>query len=64
MMRKENKMKRELKISHGLNITESDDMGVFLHFEKKDGSRCGISLNELNTAKEWAQELLDESDVT
>ena len=54
--------KREVNAGNGLRVTESDDMGIFLHFENKAGKQSGMKIDVNNFLYQWALELLDEAD--
>jgi len=54
-------MCKQIKISNGLRLTQSDDMGIFLHFSTSDGRASGINLSpdsEINHPYVWAVEQL------
>jgi len=53
---------KKLELGNGLKLTESDDMGVFLHFKTKDGNSSGMSLEQgpICVGLRWAQELLED----
>jgi len=56
-------MYKAICLSHGLRLTQSDDMGIFLHFATKDGQeKGGICLDrnpKIAPGKEWALEILE-----
>lgn len=57
---------KELKLGNGVRITESDDMGIFIHFESKTGNQTGQFLGNTDDTPghRWAVELLKyENDV-
>ena len=53
-------MAKEFIVGNGVRITESDDMGIFIHFESLSGNQTGQFLGNTNdTAGHlWASELL------
>jgi hypothetical protein len=53
-------MAKELTIGKGVRITESDDMGIFIHFESRSGNKTGQFLGNTNhtPGHRWAEELL------
>lgn len=52
---------KQVKLGNGVRITESKDMGIFLHFESLSGHSEGWSLGNTNKTfgHRWASELLD-----
>lgn len=54
-------MVKEKKIGHGLRITKSDDMGIFIHYESKTGHQSGMFLGNTDDTPghRWAAELLE-----
>lgn len=49
---------KTLKLGNGLKITESEDMGVVLHFKTREGTSGGIFLDPEFAGYGWAQEML------
>lgn len=51
---------KEIDLGNGLRLTESYDMGMFLHFESLSGHQCGVFLGntEDTMGHKWAAELL------
>lgn len=56
--------RKEIILGHGLRLTESYDMGMFLHFKSKSGNHTGMFLGntEDTIGHKWAAELLSEVD--
>lgn len=52
---------KTLELGHGLKLTESEDMGIFLHFKTNGGLSSGMSLDQgLRVGLRWAKELLQD----
>ena len=54
-------MYKQFNLGNGLRLTQSDDMGIFLHFKTQDGKESGLTLDRhdgLNPGKVWAEEIL------
>ena len=56
---------KEVKLSHGVKITESEDMGIFIHYKSISGNDTGMFLgNDEDTPGHlWARELLDRDGI-
>lgn len=54
-------MVKEVIIGNGVRITESDDMGIFIHYKSISGKVFGVSLGSTKDTPghTWAKELLD-----
>jgi len=53
-------MPKEFIVGHGVRITESEDMGIFIHFESLSGNHTGKSLESCEAGHKWASEIFDE----
>jgi hypothetical protein len=53
-------MAKEFIVGEGVRITESDDMGIFIHFESISGNQTGQFLGNTSDTPghKWASELL------
>ena len=51
---------KEIKLGHGLRLTESEDMGIFIHYESMSGHESGMFLGNTDETPghKWAAELL------
>ena len=47
---------KEIHLGNGLRLTESSDMGIFLHYKTKSGKSSGEKIS--NVGYDWAVELL------
>lgn len=54
--------RKEIDLGGGLRLTESEDMGIFLHFKTKEGNCTGQSLSIGTAGYRWAVELLEDVD--
>jgi hypothetical protein len=54
-------MGKEIKLGNGLRLTESEDMGMFMHYESKSGNHTGIFMGNTDDTPghKWAAELLE-----
>lgn len=57
-------MSKRIDIGKGVYITDSEDMGMFIHFESLAGHQSGVFLgnDESNPGFQWAKELFEESE--
>ena len=56
---KEIKIKtKDIKLGNGLRLTESNDMGIFIHYKSESGSDSGSAINSSDIGYLWATELL------
>ncbi|MEE8299475.1 MAG: hypothetical protein V3R67_08875 [Thermodesulfobacteriota bacterium] len=55
-------MSKERKLSHGLRLTESEDMGIFMHYESKSGNHSGMFMGNTDDmpGHRWAREILED----
>ena len=51
---------KEIKIGKGIRLTESDDMGIFIHYKSISGNETGMFLGNTDDTPghKWAEELL------
>ena len=52
------KSKKEIDLGSGLRLTESDDMGIFLHYKNISGKESGERIDKNSRGYDWAVELL------
>jgi hypothetical protein len=52
------KPKREIDLGSGLRLTESNDMGIFLHYKSISGKESGERIDKNSKAYAWVVELL------
>lgn len=54
---------KEIDLGNGLRLTESYDMGIFLHFESASGHQSGVFMGNTDDCPghKWATELLANS---
>ena len=56
-------MYKQIKLDNGLRLTQSNDMGIFLHFTTRNGEhKGGICLDgnpKMAPGKKWALEILE-----
>lgn len=50
---------KEINLGNGLRLTESDDMGIFLHYKSVSGQESGECINKNSRGYAWATELLN-----
>jgi len=52
---------KEFIVGNGVRITESEDMGIFIHFESLSGNQTGQFLGNTDDTPghKWAVELLE-----
>ncbi len=57
-------MGKQLDLGNGLRITESEDMGIFIHYKSKSGHECGQSMGNTDDTMghRWAVELLEDGE--
>lgn len=55
-------MSKEFIVGNGVRITESDDMGIFIHFESISGNHTGQFLGNTDDTPghKWAVDLLED----
>lgn len=56
-------MYKKIDLGNGLRLTQSDDMGIFLHFRSKSGNESGMKLSTGDSVQpglNWASEILSE----
>jgi hypothetical protein len=53
-------MYKQIDLGNGLRLTESDDMGIFIHYKSKSGHDCGQFMGNTDDTMghRWATELL------
>lgn len=49
---------KEIDLGNGLRLTESHDMGIFLHFKSESGNQKGKAITPASIGYTWATELL------
>lgn len=51
---------KSIDLGNGLRLTESDDMGIFIHYESKSGNHTGMFMGNTDDTPghRWATELL------
>ena len=54
-------MSKEFLVGNGVKITESEDMGIFIHFMSKSGNSSGYFLGNTKETPGhlWASEILE-----
>ena len=57
-------MSKEFIVGNGVRITESQDMGIFIHFLSKSGNSSGYFLGNTSDTPGhlWASEILESVD--
>jgi hypothetical protein len=56
---------KEINLGNGLRLTESYDMGIFIHYKSKSGNRTGMFMGNTDDTPghKWAAELLEAVDT-
>ena len=55
---------KEIDLGNGLRLTESYDMGIFIHYESLSGNKTGMFMGNTNETPghKWASELLEKEE--